>query len=136
MKEFCTKSQLEYLILYNEVTEFERPYHLSRDGLKNLRVLRGDRFSAPQQEGEEEAPKVLDVGALPQELREKFEQLDKPMGFLKKSKLLAWFVDSMRSSVLEHFEAADALRSMKENVKVGLLQELNELHQKCADKLF
>lgn len=58
------------------------------------------------------------------------------MGYIKKTKLLSWFVDSMRSSVLNHFEVSEALKSMKENEKMALVQELNELHQKCADQLF
>ena len=58
------------------------------------------------------------------------------MGFVKKSKLLSWFVDSMRSAVFDHLETSDALKTMTEKEKMGLVRELNELQKKCADKLF
>ena len=58
---------------------------------------------------------------MPPELREKFDLLDKPLGFNARTKLLAWFVDSMRSSVLNHFESSDLLQEMESEDKVALL---------------
>ena len=38
--EICTKSQLEFLILYNEISEFEKPYYLSQGLASNLTVIK------------------------------------------------------------------------------------------------
>jgi Mg/Co/Ni transporter MgtE len=55
------------------------------------------------------------------------------LGFKEKSDLLSWFVDSMRVMVLNTLEEKEVLQAMDENQKNDLIEELNELHKKCAD---
>ena len=42
-KGFCTKSQLEYLTLYNEIQNFERPYYFDEEMAANTQILE-DKF--------------------------------------------------------------------------------------------
>lgn len=58
------------------------------------------------------------------------------MGFQEKSDLLSWFVDSMRTQVISHLEEKEVLQAMDEDQKLDLIQELDDLHKKCADQLF
>ena len=71
-KGFATKSQLEYLILFNDVEDTERPYHLSKSQVENT-VFISDR--EPSQQKVANKPSQLNVSAMPEELREKFEKL-------------------------------------------------------------
>lgn len=38
-KGFCTKSQLEYLVLFNEIEGIERPHHLSKEQVEKTVFL-------------------------------------------------------------------------------------------------
>lgn len=38
-KNYCTKSQLEYLILYNEIQNYEEPYFLDEKLVARLRLI-------------------------------------------------------------------------------------------------
>ena len=42
-KGFCTKSQLEYLMLYNEIQQFEKPYYFNTEIANKTKVL-DDKF--------------------------------------------------------------------------------------------
>jgi hypothetical protein len=45
-------------------------------------------------------------------LKDKFDQLKKPLSFQQKSELLRWAVDKMRSDVINHLDKSGMLRKM------------------------
>jgi len=74
---FCTKSQLEYLVLYNEIEEVEKPYHLSKDEIENTVFLEDESEKSNEHPRKSFSTKLpqLNVNALPEELKEKFDML-------------------------------------------------------------
>jgi len=66
----------------------------------------------------------------------KFDKLDEPMSYSERSKLLSWFVDSMRSEVHQYFEVSNLFNSMTGEERIQLCADLDRIHQNCADLLF
>jgi hypothetical protein len=48
-KNYCTKSQLEYLILYNEIQNYEEPYFLDGDLVAKLSLIDVDFGNAARE---------------------------------------------------------------------------------------
>jgi hypothetical protein len=62
--------------------------------------------------------------------------LERPLAFNSKVKLLSWFVDEMRSSVLDFLEESDMLDGLFEPDRMLLYAEIDALQAKCANELF
>lgn len=79
---------------------------------------------------------MLDVNKLPVDLLKKFEMLERPLAFNSKVKLLSWFVDEMRSSVLGFLEESSALDGLYGPDRIELFAEIDAIQAKCANELF
>lgn len=62
---------------------------------------------------------------MPLLLKDKFDQLKKPLNFQQRSDILSWVVDKMRSDVINHLEKSGILRKMDPHEEKLLLDEIN-----------
>lgn len=79
----------------------------------------------------------LNTSTLPQELKEKFDALDKLETLDKEDRqaVLSWFVEEMRQHLLNHLHTSELLKEMPAKEQRQLLQQLSDLQQKCRDQL-
>ena len=62
--------------------------------------------------------------------------LERPLAFNSKVKLLSWFVDEMRSHVLQYLEDSEMLDEFNEPDRIQLYAEIDAIQAKCANELF
>lgn len=58
------------------------------------------------------------------------------MDFKAKSDLLQWFVDSLCTSVINHFEQTGTLPKMDLQEREKLISDLETLQKECREQLF
>jgi len=78
----------------------------------------------------------MDPAQLPEDIQAKFEKLGSPLDFHAKSELLTWFVDSMSSEVLNHFETSGLYNEMTEPARLQLIEQVEALQTRCRSALF
>jgi hypothetical protein len=61
---------------------------------------------------------------------------EKSLDFHQRSELLSWFVDSMRSEVLNHFETENLLQDMENSEKMKLYSTIDQIVEKSRTTLF
>lgn len=89
-----------------------------------------------QEENKEKDQLPLKKSLLSKELQDKFTEMKNCTSFEEREQVLRWAVEEMRSEVVEHLEASDALQDMSESQKMQILQQIDDLHSQCKDELF
>jgi len=89
-----------------------------------------------QEEKKEKDQLPLKKSLLSKELQDKFTEMKNCTSFEEREQVLRWAVEEMRSEVVEHLEASDALQDMSESQKMQILQQIDDLHSQCKDELF
>jgi hypothetical protein len=75
-----------------------------------------------KEEKKEKDQLPLKKSLLSKELQDKFTEMKNCTSFEEREQVLRWAVEEMRSEVVEHLEASDALQDMSESQKMRILE--------------